>query len=48
MIFHTRRRERRVSGKTQRRTLEMTACGHSPCVLRVFFKRALGYVCVSL
>lgn len=48
MIFQTRRRERRVSGKTQRRTLEMTACGHSLCELRVFVKRVLGYVCVSV
>ncbi len=33
VIFHNRRRQRRVSGKTRHRTLEMTECGHKPvCV----------------
>lgn len=47
VIFQSRRRQRRVSGKTRRRTLEMTECGHKPvCVLHVFVRCAC--VCVSV
>ncbi len=49
VIFQNRRRQRRVSGKTRRRTLEMTECGHKPvCVLHVFVRRVFGCVCACV
>ncbi len=49
VIFQNRRRQRRVSGKTRRRTLEMTECGHKPvCVLHVFVRRVFVCVCVPV
>lgn len=49
VIFQNRRRQRRVSGKTRRRTLEMTVCGHKPvCVLHVFVSRVFVCKCVPV